>query len=98
MPFELFEFLEQFMIGSFLIILTRLEKIGLAGKAFSAENLQLNPTFETRNSSRFLHHFRLSNWVVLFTSLSADEFELNSKSAYIPNCIHKVINFMNAHL
>ena len=26
-------------------------------------------------------------------SLSADEFQLNSKSAYIPECIHKCINY-----
>ena len=25
-------------------------------------------------------------------SVSADEFQLNSKSAYIPKCIHKYIN------
>ena len=25
-------------------------------------------------------------------SLTADEFQLNSKSAYIPRCIHKGIN------
>ena len=29
---------------------------------------------------------------MLFTSLSADEFQLNSKKAYIPKCIHKCIN------
>ena len=32
MPFELFEFLEQFMMGAFLITLTRLEKTGSTGK------------------------------------------------------------------
>ena len=32
MPFELFELLEQFTIGSFLIRLTQLEKTGSIGK------------------------------------------------------------------
>ena len=34
MPFKLFEFLEQFMIGAFLITLTQLEKPGSSGKVF----------------------------------------------------------------
>ena len=34
MPFQLFEFLEQFMIGAFLITLTQLEKTGSTGKVF----------------------------------------------------------------
>ena len=34
MPFELFEFLERFMIGASLIILTQLEKPGSTGKVF----------------------------------------------------------------
>ena len=34
MPFKLFEFLEQFMVGAFLIIRTQLEKIGSKGKVF----------------------------------------------------------------
>ena len=32
MPFKLFEFLERFMIGAFLITLTQLEKTGSIGK------------------------------------------------------------------
>ena len=34
MPFKIFEFLEQFMIGAFLIILTQLEKTVSIGKIF----------------------------------------------------------------
>ena len=34
MPFELFEFLERFMIGAILITLTHLEKTGSIGKVF----------------------------------------------------------------
>ena len=34
MPFELFELLEQFMIVTFLITLTQLEKIGSISEVF----------------------------------------------------------------
>ena len=34
MPFKLFEFLEQFMIGTFLLTLTKLEKTRSSGKIF----------------------------------------------------------------
>ena len=38
----------------------------------------------------FSRHFQVRIWRVQFTS--ADEFQLISKSAYIPRCIHKCIN------
>ena len=34
MPFKIFEFLERFIIGVFLISLTQAEKTGSAGKIF----------------------------------------------------------------
>ena len=34
MPFKLFEFLERFMNGAFLITLTQLEKTGSTGEVF----------------------------------------------------------------
>ena len=34
MPFQLFELLERFMIGAFLIRLTQLQKTGSIGKLF----------------------------------------------------------------
>ena len=34
MPFKLFELLARFLIGAFLITLTRLEKTGSTGKVF----------------------------------------------------------------
>ena len=34
MPFKLFEFLERFMIGVFLITLTQFQKNGSTGKVF----------------------------------------------------------------
>ena len=93
MPFQLFEFLERFMIGAFLITLTQLEKTGSTSKVYiPPEILNLNSTFVTRNRSRFSCHFRVHIWRVLFTSPSADEFQLNFKNAYIPKCIHKCIN------
>ena len=79
MPFKLLKFLEHFMIDTFLIKLTQLEKTGSIGKVFSSWVNVIKKesiikcsisTFETRNCS-----------------------ELNSKSAYIPKCIHnKCIN------
>ena len=58
MPFKLFEFLDIFMIGAFLITLTQLEKSGSIGKIFILlEILKLNSTFETRNRSRFFAPF-----------------------------------------
>ena len=47
MPFKLFEFLERFMTGSFLIALTQLEKTGSAGKVFSAGNLKIKFHFRS---------------------------------------------------
>ena len=90
MPFNLFQFLEIIIIGAFLITLTQLEQPGSTGKVFiPLEIYKLNSTFETRNFSHFLlHHLHVHIWRVLFTSLSADEFQFNSKSAYIPNCIN----------
>ena len=35
MPFKLFEFLERFITGAFLITLTQLEKTGSTAKAFT---------------------------------------------------------------
>ena len=76
MPFKPFEFLEQFMTGTFLITLTQLEKTGSTVKAFiTLEIYKLNFTVETRNRSRFLRHFNVCIWRVLFTSLSADEIQ-----------------------
>ena len=72
MPFKLFEFLEIFTIGALLIALIQLEKIGPMGKVFIHV---------------FSRHLHVRIWIVLFTSLSADEFQLNSKSAYISKCI-----------
>ena len=34
MPFNLFKFLERFLIDAFLLILSQLEKIGSIGKVF----------------------------------------------------------------
>ena len=34
MPFKLFEFLEQFIIGAFLMKLTQIEQTGSTGKNF----------------------------------------------------------------
>ena len=48
---------------------------------FRWDILKINFTFETRNRSRFLRHFHVRIWRAIFTSLSADEFQLNSKSA-----------------
>ena len=77
----------------FLITITQIEKTGSTGIIFIPLEIEnLNSTFETRNRSRFQRHFHVRIWRVLFTSLSADEFQLNSKSAYIPKCIHKRIN------
>ena len=78
------------MIGAFLITLTQLEKTGPTGRVFiPLEILKLNSTFETRNRSRFFsRHYHVRLWRVLFTSLSADEVQLNSKSAYIAKCVN----------
>ena len=82
MPFKLFQFLEQLMIGAFLITLTQLEKTGSIGKVFiPLEIYILNSIFEIRNRSNFLRHFHVRIWRVLLTSLSADEIQLISKSA-----------------
>ena len=91
MPFEC---LEQFMISAFLIKLTQLEKTRSTGKVFiPLEIIKLNSTFQTKIVHEFLRHFYLRCiWRVLFTQLSADEFQLNSESAYIPKSIHKCIN------
>ena len=40
----------------------------------------------------FLRQFHVRIWRGLFTSFSADEFQLNSKSAFIRKCIHKGTN------
>ena len=34
MPFKLFDFLEQFIVGAFLITITQLEKTGSTGEVF----------------------------------------------------------------
>ena len=39
-----------------------------------------------------MRQFHVCIWRVLFTLLSADEFQLNWKTVYIPKCIHKCIN------
>ena len=58
MPFKLFEILEQFMIGAFLITWIQLEKTGSIGKVFITLKInKLNSTFETENPSRFFAPF-----------------------------------------
>ena len=79
MPFKLFEFLEQLKIGAFLITLTQIEKTGSTGKVFCAIS-----KYECGNGAR-----------LLLRALSEDEFQLNSKSAYI---YIKASICMNAHL
>ena len=47
MPFKLFEFLEQILIGAFLITLIQLEKTGSTGKVFiPLEILKINSKLE----------------------------------------------------
>ena len=88
MPFKLFEFLKQFMIGAFLITISQLEKPGSTGKILIPQEFSnFNTTFETRNRLRFLRHFHVRIWRVLFTSLSAEEFQLNCTT---PKCINIV--------
>ena len=54
MPIELFEFLERFMMGTFLINLTQLKKTGSTGKVFILLKIyKLNSIFETKNCSQF---------------------------------------------
>ena len=87
MPFKLFEFPEQFMICGFLITLTQLDKTGSIDKVFiPLEIIHV-----------FLGHFQFSIWRALFTPLSADEFQLNSKSAYIPQCINQQDLYKSLH-
>ena len=58
MSFTLFEFLEQFMIGAFLIAWTQLEKTGSIGKVFiPLEIYKLNSIFEAGKRSRFFGPF-----------------------------------------
>ena len=60
---------------------------------YSAGNLRNKFYYRNRYRSRFfLGRFDVRICRVLFTSPSADEFQLNSKSAYISKCIHKCIN------
>ena len=59
---ELFEFLEQFMIGNFRITLAQLEKtISIKTVFIQLKILKLNSTFETRNRSRFFYPFPCSH-------------------------------------
>ena len=61
MAFKLFEFLEQFMTGAFLITLTQFEKTGSTGKVlFRWKPKKLNSTFETKNRSRTFAPFARS--------------------------------------
>ena len=54
MPLKLFEFLDQFMIGTFLIKLTQFEKTGSIGKLFiSLENLKIKFHFQNSISITF---------------------------------------------
>ena len=93
MPFKLFEFLEQIMIGAFLITLTQLKKTGSIGKVFIPLEIQkINFTFENTTRSRFFASFPRSylvsaTYIILSRSKS---FEL--KKAYILKCIYKCIN------
>ena len=58
MPFKLFEFLERFTTGAFLITLIQLEKNGSTGKVYSAENLKIK--FHFRN---YVHqYFKTFSW------------------------------------
>ena len=49
MPFKLFEFLERFMIGAFLITLFQLEKTGSTDKFLFSWKFKNSIPFETRN-------------------------------------------------
>ena len=51
MPFSLFEFLKQIMIGAILITLAQFKNTESIGKVFIAQNLKLK--FHFRNHSRF---------------------------------------------
>ena len=87
MPFKLFELLERFMKGAFLINSTQVEKTGSNVEfLFLWEIFQKNSTFEIVHV--FSRHFHVRLWRVLFTSLSADGFQLNAKSACIRKCIN----------
>ena len=46
----------------------------------------------------FSHHFHVRIWRVLFTSLSADEFQMSSKSALYLNAFINASICMNSHL
>ena len=84
MPFKLSEFLERFMTDAFVVTLTQLEKTGSTGKVLNPmEILTLNCALKLEVVHEISHHLHVRIWRVLFTSLSADEFQLNSKSAYI---------------
>ena len=77
------------MMGAFLIKLTQLEKVESTGKIFSSGNLKINFHFPL-SKLEILHVFCTTSTFVfgecyLQLSLSADEFQLNLKNAYIQN-------------
>ena len=84
MPFKLFEFLERFMAGSSLKTLTQFKKnwikrliFHFAGKSDVYIQLLKQEIVQV-----FSCHFHVQIWRVLITSLSADDFQLNSKCIY----------------
>ena len=68
MALKLFEFLEQFMINTFLIKLTQFDKTRsiINFFLFRWEILILNFTFETRNRTRFLLPLHFCSSIVEF--------------------------------
>ena len=62
MPFKLFEIIERFMIGAFLITLNQLQKTESTSKVFIPLEIQkLNSTFKTGNHSRVFVPFPRSH-------------------------------------
>ena len=62
----------------------------LAVKSYSAgQPKYLNQLSKLEVVQVFSRHFYIRIRRAQFTQISADEFQLNSKSAYIPKCIHK---------
>ena len=54
MALKLFEFVKKFMMDTFLLKLTQIEKTGSVGKIFiSLGNLIINSIFEIRSRSRY---------------------------------------------
>ena len=90
MPIKLFEFQENFMIGTLLTKLTQFKKTGSIQSFYSAgkSTFEKKSSFETRSRSCFFAVFKRSYVGKPIYVNSADELQLHSKSAYIPKCIH----------